>query len=83
MLNGTVESISRTSVVVSTGGKAATLTGPAVEAMVSDLKIGDSVEFDNAEKVTKFGKAKKTKSAPAERRNSSSPNPAAQTKIDF
>ena len=47
MIIGTVESISKTSLVVS--GKdlpATTLSGKPVEALVATLKLGDSVEFE-------------------------------------
>jgi hypothetical protein len=45
MTIGTVESISKTSLIVTVGNEAQTLTGPAVEVFVKNLKLGDQVEF--------------------------------------
>lgn len=84
MLKGIVESISKKSVVVTTNNQAVTLTGAAVEGIVSDLKLGDNVEFDKISTPKVIGKAKaETKSQAAPRTSSSSPNAKPQTKLDF
>lgn len=70
--SGVVESIARDSVVVSVAGKAHTLKGKAVEAVVSNLKLGDVVSFDDDHIPTTIGKTKKT-AAPAAPRQATSP----------
>lgn len=45
LASGTVESISKSSIIVSHSNGPTTLEGPQVEAISSKLKLGDVVEF--------------------------------------
>lgn len=49
MLQGNVESISKTSIVVKTGSDIITLSGAAVEKIAPTLTLGQVVEYDKAE----------------------------------
>jgi hypothetical protein len=81
MTIGTVESISKTSIIVTVDNETQTLTGPAVEVFVGTLKLGDSVEFTVSgetgitETIRKPEPTSKTvvPKAPATQRASSSP----------
>ncbi|HEX9137101.1 MAG TPA: hypothetical protein VF905_09180, partial [Nitrospirota bacterium] len=63
MLQGTIESISKTSIVVSSNGVMHTLTGAAVEKIAPTLTLGQAVEFDTAENPTIVQKASAKKAA--------------------
>lgn len=52
MQKATVESVSKKSIIVSQNDKTITLAGAAVEVIAPTLKLGNVVEFDNAEKLT-------------------------------
>ena len=74
LATGTVESISKSSIIVSHSNGPTTLEGPAVEAISSKLKLGDAVEFgvidDNV--IVQLPAAKKSGST-AGRRQGNSP----------
>lgn len=78
---GTVESISKTSIVLTTIVGTVTLTGKLVENLAPSFKLGDEVEYDLTNKdgtdASQLGKAKPKAAAPAPgaspRTNSSSP----------
>lgn len=70
-----VESISKQAVVVNQDGAMLTLTGKAVEKLAGDLKLGASVEFDNAEHTQVIVLAKEKKASTSQRVVSSSPTP--------
>lgn len=75
MIKGIVESISKTSIVVSINSEAKTLTGTAVEALAPTVKLGDTLEFDDVT-VKTIRIVPKEKAQPAPARSSSSPTPA-------
>lgn len=57
---GAIESISKTSIIVTTDDKAVTLTGPLVEQFATGVKLGDHLEYafaDNSTEVTSIAKA--------------------------
>lgn len=84
MTIGTVESISKTSLIVTVGDETQTLTGPAIEVFVKTLKLGDQVEFTVSgetgitETIRKPEPTSKTVAPkpPATQRGSSSPTSA-------
>jgi hypothetical protein len=76
MIKGTVESISKTSIVVSLESAATTLTGTAIEALAPTVKLGDTIEFDDVAETTKARIVPKEKAQPAPKRASGSPTPA-------
>jgi hypothetical protein len=71
-----VESISKQNIVVWQGdNKMITLTGKAVEKLAGDLKLGDFVEFDDAEHTQVIVLSKEKKASTSQRVVSSSPTP--------
>ena len=67
MATGIIESISKTSIIVSNDGKTATLFGPEVEKLAPTVKLGDSLEYTLNEvgsEATSIGLAKAKPTAP-------------------
>lgn len=54
MATGIIESISKTSIIVSNDGKTATLLGPEVEKFARTVKLGDAVDYTLNETGTKL-----------------------------
>lgn len=85
LAKGTVESISKRSIIVSHENDTTTLEGSQVESISGNLKLGDVVEFGRIDEnlIVRLPAAKKTNST-AERRNGSSPAAAPmQDRVDW
>lgn len=74
LASGIVESISKSSIILSHNNGPVTLSGPNVEAISSKLKLGDVVEFAiNDDSITVQLPASKKTGATSSRRQGNSP----------
>lgn len=84
LITGIVESISKDSIIVTVGGNATTLKGPKIELLAPELKLGDSIEFDNATLVQVAQKSATKTTGAAKRVGAGSPTaPLRNEKIEF
>lgn len=74
MIQGIVESISKTSIVVSNAEGTTTLSGGVVPQVAPTLQLGNSINYDQVENPTKIVKTKdQSDASTASRAGSSSP----------